>query len=334
MGQGVGSAYCVVVVVVWVWVVWVVWVVVVVVVVVGMGSVVSGVDAIDMLCRYFYFLGGACIRAGRGAGLANSRFGNLESHDWNPTITYTVNNGMSTAVKVQCAHPSCSNLYKTDRIRRGRFCNNKKCPSRHKEKPTTVISPFTPTRAYPTTLHRTLSTIRCFMSLMSSVYDGNEVEDNTTHHHLRNVNVDTMRRNNIYHLDHLLGLDESFIYLMFGFTQKEHVWEFRSGVLCAMALQLREVMEELVIGGKAVWVDVEGELLQNTATTTDEASSPPVDEQHNPETAFESVQGTDMGLELRHTELGEDANMDQLLKTAEAMLLLQQGAGPCFNTYR
>ena len=43
---------------------------------------------------------------------------------------------------------------------------------------------------------------------------------------------------------------------------------------------------------------------------------------------------TDMGLELRHTELGEDANMDQLLKAAEAMLLLQQGAGPCFNTYR
>jgi hypothetical protein len=40
MGQGVGSAYCVVV-----WVGWVVWVVWVVLLVVGMGSVVSGVDA-------------------------------------------------------------------------------------------------------------------------------------------------------------------------------------------------------------------------------------------------------------------------------------------------
>ena len=60
MGQGVGSAYCVVVVVVWVWVVWVGWVVLLVVVV-GMGSVVSGVDAIDamfVIADYTFSSGG------------------------------------------------------------------------------------------------------------------------------------------------------------------------------------------------------------------------------------------------------------------------------------
>ena len=231
------------------------------------------------------------IRLAQGAVDGAWEINQILRRSWIPTITVGMNTASGTASKEQCAHPSCNNLYKIDRIRRGKFCNNKKCP-RHKEKTTTVTSPPTPVRAYPTTWHRILSTIRCTMSLMSSVYDGNEVEDNTTHHHLRNVNVVTMRRNNIYHLDHLMGLDESFIYLMFGFTQKEHVSQFRSGVLCAMALQLRQVMDELVIGGKAVWVDFEGDVPQNTATTTDEASSPPVDEQHNPETAFESVQGT------------------------------------------